>query len=247
MFKYTIDNKRTVTDLNGNEIVNLQSSIFSTESGEIHDYEIRRISDHFVMRPDLVAQAVWSDTKYAEFILKFSGISNPFTLSDEDVLLIPNITQAEGMMSANNVETQDNVEENIAAIRNFFKFVNQEYKSDKSSYDALGDLNIQSGVIDKTKLGTNYIQPYISEDGRTGVTIRNGRMYFGGDTNQPVASGSQVSSGSQAGAMDAMIEQYQGVANNLLRSVNSPYSDTNCLHNGTLMTDFFKANVAKKD
>lgn len=183
------------------------------------------------MRPDLVAMAVWSDPNYAEFILKFSGISNPFSLSDEDVLLIPNITQAEGMMSANNVETEESKEQNIAAIRNFFKFVNQEYKSDKSSYDALGDLNIPSAVIDKSKQ-KNYIQPYISEDGRTGVTIRNGKMYFGGDNRQPIASDSQITP-----------DSYAGVANNLIKSVQSPLSDTNCLHNGTPVTEFYKANV----
>lgn len=202
------------------------------------------------MRPDLVAQAVWSDTKYAEFILKFSGISNPFTLSDEDVLLIPNITQAEGMMTANNLETTDTMNENIAAIRNFFKFVNQEYKSDKSSYDALGDMNIPSGVIDTTKLGQNYIQPYISEDGRTGVTIRNGRMYFGGDVRQPVASDKDVTDDSHAGQMDNLIAgltgSYQGAANKLIKSVTSGLSDTNCLHNGTLVTDFVKANMNNK-
>lgn len=231
MFKYSIDNKKTIVDRKGNEIVNLQTSVFSNDSGEIHDYEIRRISDHFVMRPDLVSMAVWSDPNYAEFILKFSGISNPFTLSDEDVLLIPNITQAEGMMSANNLEADESNEQNIAAIRNFFKFVNQEYKSDKSSYDALGDLNIPSAVIDTSKQA-NYIQPYISEDGRTGVTIRNGRMYFGGDARQPIASDKEVTTDSIA-----------GVANNLIKSVNSGLSDTQCLHNGTLKTDFFKANI----
>ncbi len=34
---------------------------------------------------DLVANAEYGNTDSAEFILKFSGISNPFTLSNEDI------------------------------------------------------------------------------------------------------------------------------------------------------------------
>jgi hypothetical protein len=38
----------------------------------------------------------------------------------------------------------------MAQIRNFFKFVNTEYQSDRSSYDRLKATKIPSGVIDTT-------------------------------------------------------------------------------------------------
>ena len=83
------------------------------------------MSDMFHMRPDLVSQAMYDDDQYAEFILKFSGISNPFTLDDDDVLMIPNEEQAVGMMAANNENEADNGSDGvIAQIRNFYKFVN---------------------------------------------------------------------------------------------------------------------------
>lgn len=163
--------------------------------------------------------------------MKFAGISNPFTICDDDVLLIPNVLQAEGMMAVNNPDESESVYDNVAAIRNFFKFVNQEYKSDSTSYDNLANTNIPSGVIDKTKAG-DFIQPYITEDGRTSLTIKNNRIYFGGDQRQPIADDSQISSDSAAATASALI-----------KSVNSDYSDTNCLHNGTLMTDFVAASM----
>lgn len=231
MFNYTIDQKRNITDPKGNVLVNLQDSIFSKTSEEINDYSVKRITKYFKMRPDLVATAVFGDQRYTEYILKFAGISNPFTICDDDVLLIPNIAQAEGMMAVNNPDESESVQDNVAAIRNFFKFVNTEYKSDSTAYDNLANTNIPSGVIDKNKAG-DFIQPYITEDGRTSLTIKNNRIYFGGDQRQPIADESQISSDSAAATASALI-----------KSVNSDYSDTNCLYNGTLMTDFVRASM----
>ena len=67
---------------------------------------IRRVGNHkFVMRPDLVSFAMYGTDDNTEYILKFSGISNPFTLSDEDILKIPNDQEVYGMMAINNDET----------------------------------------------------------------------------------------------------------------------------------------------
>jgi len=52
---------------------------------------VRRIdSEKYAMRPDLISFAMYGTEDYAEYILKFSGISNPFTLCEDDVLKIPN-------------------------------------------------------------------------------------------------------------------------------------------------------------
>ena len=142
------------------------------------------------MRPDLVSQAMYETDEFTEFILKFAGISNPFTLSEDDVLLIPNDAQAEGMMAANaGYDDTDNTKSagTMAQIRQFFKFVNTEYRSDSTSYDNLKNMKIPSGVIDTTQITQGEV-PYISDDGRTAVTIRNGRVYFGEDTGMNIAS-----------------------------------------------------------
>lgn len=150
-----------------------------------------RMSDVYHMRPDLVSQMMYDTDDYTEFVLKFAGISNPFTLDDDDVLLIPNDSQAVGMMADNKNEMNgaaDGVSSGtMAQIRNFFKFVNTEYQSDRSSYDRLKATKIPSGVIDTTAQ-QELEPPYISEDGKTAVTIRNGRVYFGEDSGMQIAS-----------------------------------------------------------
>ena len=188
MFKYTLDNKKEITDSRGNQIIDLTKSIFARKTGSIKDYKVVRLSDVYHMRPDLVSQMMYDTDEYTEFILKFGGISNPFTLDDDDVLLIPNESQAVGMMAVNSGEEDDNssMQGTMAQIRNFFKFVNPEYQSDKTSYDALKAKKIPSGVIDTTAQ-KEMLPPYISEDGRTAVTIKGSRVYFGEDTGMNIA------------------------------------------------------------
>lgn len=189
MFNYTLDKKQEVTDYRGNKIIDLTQGIFSRSSGQIKDYEVIHMDEVFQMRPDLVSQAMYNTDEYTEFILKFAGISNPFTLDKDDTLLVPNITQAKGMMEYENrdVLDDDNGAGRIAQIRNVFKFVNTEYKSDSTSYDNLQNKKIPSGVIDTNKQ-KEYLVPYISEDGRTSVTIRNNKVYFGEDSGMTSAN-----------------------------------------------------------
>jgi len=54
MFKYTIDEKKQITDYKGNQIVDLCKNVFS-KGAQIRDYKIVRMSDMFHMRPDLVS------------------------------------------------------------------------------------------------------------------------------------------------------------------------------------------------
>lgn len=107
MFEYTLDRKEEVTDARGNRIIDLTKSIFSRNTGEIQDYRVVRMTDVYQMRPDLISQYMYGTDEYTEFILKFAGISNPFTLDEDDILLIPNVTQAIGMMEAENRGAND--------------------------------------------------------------------------------------------------------------------------------------------
>ena len=236
MFEYTLDRKEEVTDVRGNRIIDLTKSIFSRNTGQIQDYRVVRMTDVYQMSPDLISQYMYGTDEYTEFILKFAGISNPFTLDEDDILLIPNVTQAIGMMEAENRGANDATanEAQMVQIRNFYKFVNTEYKSDRSSYDKLKNMDIPSGVIDTTKAReSDYIVPYISEDGRTSITIRNNRVYFGEDSGMTSADqASKLSTGDGvAKSVQSIIEQAQ-----------TEYSEKNCLYNGMTVADMFRSN-----
>lgn len=235
MFRYSIDNKSQVTDPNGNRIVDLTSSIFARNAGIIQDYEIVKLNKTYVMRPDRVSLDMYETDQNAEFILKFSGISNPFTLDEDDVLMIPNESQAEGMMAYNtNQAEQDDIAANITQIRNYYKFVNQEYKSSSKSYDDLAKRKIPSGIIDVTK-NRDFMVPYISEDGRTAVTIRGGKMFFGEDSGMVAANEADVPS-------NGVTKSVQSIIDDAITNL----SNSNCIYNGTSIADFVRANINGK-
>lgn len=157
MFEYTIDKKPEITDRNGNTIINFVTPLFNRNSTGVQDYMIRKIgSEKYEMRPDLVSFAMYGDTDKTEYILKFSGISNPFTLDGDDVLKIPNDQEVFGMMAVN---TPDNSIEDTRArearIRNNFKYYDptlNRYNKTGESYKNLADKKIPSGIIDKGKI-----------------------------------------------------------------------------------------------
>lgn len=238
MFKYTIDTKPEITDSNNNRIIDFLSPIFNRNSMGVQDYIIKRVnSDKYVMRPDLVSFAMYGNIDNADYILKFAGISNPFTLSDEDILKIPNETEVHGMMTANNpLNDTTNNKGKETAIRNNFKFYDpslNRYSNNGESYRELKNKVIPSGII-KPSDPNKVMVPYISEDGRTAVTIRNGKVYFGENAGPATA-------GVNTGAIPITQSSLQTAINN----TNTKLSDSNCIYNGVNLSDFVRANFNK--
>ena len=234
MFNYSIDQKKQITDPNGNVIVDLTTSIFKSSATNIKDYSVKKIDSYFEMRPDLVALAEYGTINDTEYILKYSGISNPFTICEDDVLMIPSDTEAYGMMAVNNEESDaQNAQTREAQIRNYYKFVNQDYKSDSTSYDNLKNKEIKSGILksEVDQTNANYMVPYISEDGRTAVTIRNGRIYFGENSGLNVATAANITSTIQ----------------NMINNTATALSESNCMYNGSKLADFVRANYKQNN
>lgn len=233
MFRYTIDSKPEITDENGNTILDFVTPLFNSNASGVKDYKVKRVnSEKYAMRPDLVSFAMYGSIDMAEYILKFSGISNPFTLYEDDVLKIPNDTEVYGMMTANNPTDTAKNQSQEAAIRNNFKYYDpslNKYDKNGESYKELANKVIPSGII-KPSNPSNVMVPYISEDGRTAVTIRNGKVYFGENAG-PVT----------AGSLSSIQNTIQTVINNTVTEL----SDSNCIYNGTNLTDFIRANFNK--
>ena len=223
MFNYTLDNKPQIVDDKGNTIIDLTRSIFKKETGVIRDFQIARMTDQYTMRPDLVSLSMYRTTENTEFILKYSGISNPFSLADDDILFIPNESTAKAQMQDYDAVPEKSQENNV---RNIFKFKGKnKYKSDSSSYDALAQKEIKSVEPEEDTSKKDYIVPYISEDGKTAITIRNGKMFFGEDTGMKIA-------GTE---MDEKIQ-------NVINAAQTAMTDK-CLVNGVTLADFIRASA----
>lgn len=51
-----------------------------------------RVTDDYIARPDLISLAVYGTDEYADILCKINGISNPFELNRDMILLIPDLS-----------------------------------------------------------------------------------------------------------------------------------------------------------
>ena len=164
MFKNSIDNKKVINK-NGIEIVDFISRIFNDKKIGDGVFNLYRVPESMKMRIDLVSLAAYGTDEYADILLKYNGISNPFTLNTDDILLVPTLdTIADDLIplqSANNVADK---------IRNYHKYI------DKSKAPSIVGSQPTNMKIDKN---IEYKEANIADAGVASITLRNGRMYFG--------------------------------------------------------------------
>lgn len=236
-FDYSIDSKPIITDGNGNEIVDLTRSVFKNNASNPTDYTTYAISKKFVMRPDLVSIAHYGNDTGTEMILKWTGISNPFSLSEDDLLRIPNYESAKAVLLAGTEDqtTSDSSASKSQEIKNYYKYVNKSYNGDMSSYKNVINKNIPSGNINASETKA-YSVPYINTGDGASITIRNGKVYFG--ENAGVTSAAMVEG-------TLTVEDLDNKIKSIIDSTASALSDQ-CLYNGISTSNFVRASNNSK-
>ncbi len=177
MFKYSIDEKPIFTREDGIKVKDLTASMFNLQSKNFISYNIYRVPKEFAMRPDLISAAAYNNTLYAEIILKFNGISNPFSIQEGDIILIPNLESAQAVISQQKGTDSDGSKK----IRDSYKYIDP-LKIPKASND-YKDLQIVSGAKE------GALPPNIANENETQITYRNGRVYFSSDVDTCLENG----------------------------------------------------------
>jgi len=167
MFPNSLDKKPLFTRPDGIKVRDLTKSMFNMDSNNYLSYEMYKVPREYEMRPDLISAAVYNNTLYAEYILKFNGISNPFTIKEGDIILIPNLDSADAITS----KTQGTEVDGAATLRNSYKYI------DPLKIPKKDDTFANRQIVGGAKEGA--LPPNISETGEKQITYRNGRVYFG--------------------------------------------------------------------
>lgn len=231
-FKNAIDNKPIVSDPNNNQIVNLPLSPF-TRNVEIENYRMKRVPSDYVMRPDLIALIELGDANKMEYIMMFNQIGNPFSIDEDDVLLIPDVPTADTMMipySSNAYSSPSDSSIQDILVQNYYKFAGREYV-DMSSYQDFLEDTIPSGNTEPSDNLTSI--PYLLNDNEEALVVRNGKVYF----NNPNDNGLQD---------DIANTDIDKTIADILNNVSSDLGCENCSYNGTSLSDFIKA-INKSD
>ena len=89
MLNYKLLEYKREVQKNGETFLDLMSKTF--DETVLFNSSIIIVNKYYVARPDLISLALYGDDKYGDIICKINGISNPFELNENDILVVPNI------------------------------------------------------------------------------------------------------------------------------------------------------------
>ena len=178
MFPNSIDNKPLyVRPQDGIVVRDLTQSMFNPANDNFVAYNVFKVPHDFIMRPDLISQAVYNNTIYAEIILKFNSISNPFTINEGDLIFVPELDSAKQLVQENNTSETSPAD----TLRNSYKYIDPTKVPQKSSeLQQFDNRTIQQNSGQSVNSAQNgALPPNIAQPGASQLTFRNGRVYFG--------------------------------------------------------------------
>lgn len=168
----TLSRKTELTLPNGDKIMDLTTKSFEF-SGSVNVNHTSIVSDDFQMRPDLVARVEYGNSNRLDFICKFNGISNPFSLETGRILMIGDEDELKNQV-ANNQNTSDNPKK--ADIRARFFDPNKLSKKDQTRLAYL-----QKKSKAHVNASASNLPPNFAEPGAKELTVKNGQVIFGND------------------------------------------------------------------
>lgn len=75
-------------------------------------YQLVRISDGMVARPDLLSYSVYSDDGYGDLLCKLNGIQNPFEMNVGDVMVCPAVSDLWKFLTEDNFAEDNELDKN---------------------------------------------------------------------------------------------------------------------------------------
>lgn len=170
--------KKFFTNKFGESVVDLVSSTFSfgEATGPAGPVVISEFEN---MRPDLVSDRVLGSQEYWEALLKFNGISNPFSIEQGEIILVPGISEISKLIvppkSILEKGTEPTKKNEEAVIR------------PKTAKDQQRLQSIRSKV-------SEVVPPNVNLSGAKNVKVVEGRVILGGDMTQTSATNTNQSS-----------------------------------------------------
>lgn len=147
MLDYRLINFKPEITYNGETYKDLLSEIFNDK--HTFSTKIIIVNKYYVARPDLISLAIYGDDKYADIICKINGISNPFELNEDDLLILPNVEFLQECLKKTRVPSQLITDPKTDKIQKKDTYNKQKRKDELRSPNEqlIGDSNY---IIDKS-------------------------------------------------------------------------------------------------
>ena len=147
MLNYKLLNHKLIINKDNESYIDLMSKTWDETAGFSPDVLI--VNKYYVARPDLISLALYGDDKYADILCKLNGISNPFEINEDNIIVVPNIEYLNDCLYKGN-NTSDIIEDSkTETIQKIDKYNKQKRRNEDRSPNeqTIGESNF---VIDKS-------------------------------------------------------------------------------------------------
>jgi hypothetical protein len=131
------------------------------------------VSEFEIMRPDIMSMRVYSDYELWDVILKYNGVSNPFSLNVGEIILVPTLSKTRQMIVAPKVVPEKGTE---PQKKNEERLMNPKSNKDKKRLESI-----------RTKV-SEVVPPNVNLTGAQNVRVVDGKTIFGPDMTQGATS-----------------------------------------------------------
>jgi hypothetical protein len=152
----------------GESIVDLISSSFNFGTNGATN-GITAVNQDEVMRPDVLSEKLYATQEYWDVILKFNGISNPFSLDFGEILFAPSTNSLERLIVPPTKVVEKGSE---PPKKNESALIKPKSKKDKQRLASI-----------RTKV-SEVVPPNVNLSGAQNVKVVNGKVILGGDMTQ---------------------------------------------------------------
>ena len=174
MFSKSLDNKKKYTTDDGIEVVDLAEGIFDSQYAMTQVCTIYKVPKEFEMRPDLISKSLYGTTDYTEMILKYSLISNPFAVERNDLIYGASLSEIYNPVKDSLAEPAKTFD----AVKNYHKYIDKDKVPSKPGSDVV-TTSIKPQDSANGNGDVNNIEANISKTGNNGITVKDGKIYFG--------------------------------------------------------------------
>ena len=172
-FPITQDTKPLIKDGNGNQIVNFLEKDIVVQNPSLPPTGINYflVDNDTSMRIDLISNEMYGYIDPAEKVLKFNGISNPFSIDEGDILITFDLYSL-----GRNVRPVNNTAKDKEDVRRQYLTPEKKSKIDPQLQSFSKRDTSRKPVAGPAD---NALPPNYADFGDTEIQIRNGKIYMG--------------------------------------------------------------------